>query len=326
MGEGEGPGPRATHAARSNERKVPGLNQKIQHIIKVTVIATGAPVTGLVTADFTALIRRLASPPGGDLVTDAAVWSVTEIDAGVAPGLYTYEYQPATATGRHRNDLATVNAAYQIDLPVWEDDVSGGSALSTGPYLTTRDNVKLARALTGAADDQRIDALLASVTAWAQTYCDRTFFEATYTDQKNGLDYDRLVLDETPVSSITSVHQSTAWPRAYGASELLVLDTDYLLEDADAGIIAKASGRFPEGPRTIKVVYVAGYPTIPSDLEWAAIVTIHVRLDRAKHGLYHIASENRGDGQIAFSSAIRDPDVPFDAKRTFDAHRRMRGA
>lgn len=192
--------------------------------------------------------------------------------------------------------------------------------------LATLANVKTTLGITSAGDDARINLIIPAVSAWVRTFCGRTFDSATYTDHLDGGDRAKIFLEEPPVGSITSLHVSTAWPRVYGASQLLVLDTDYTLEDGPAGIVARASGRFPEGPRTVKVVYAGGYSAVPTDLERAVIEVVSVKLQKAKTQTYHLAGENRGDGAVSFIDTISQHDVPMHALKVFEAFRLRRAA
>jgi hypothetical protein len=79
-----------------------------------------------------------------------------------------------------------------------------------------------------------------------------------------------------PISSITSIHQDPAheWP----ASTLLDPD-DYYIDTDDTGLIWLESGCFVNGPKTVQLIYTAGYSStsaVPSQVKaMAKIQTLH---------------------------------------------------
>ena len=293
------------------------LNQQVRHVVLVT--NAGSPVTGLLDASFTKSLKRRS---GSTFVADTATVTFTEIDASGSPGLYWVTYTPATATGIHY--WSATRSPYTLTPAGGEDDITGGSALSVGPYLTTRDNVKQALNIGTSTDDQRIDALLAAVTTYCQNHCSRQLVSATVTEYHDALGTDRIRLHEYPLASITSVHCSITAPRVYDATTLLSANS-YLIEGSgETGQVYRVDGaKFPTGTNTVKAVYVAGFASIPSDLEDAAIMIIAVKLRKRKDQSYHIASESRGDGSVVYTGDNVDRfDVPIHARQILDLYRR----
>lgn len=296
------------------------LNQEVRHLLRVTVVAGGAPKTGLVNADFTKTLQRKS---GNTLVADTATVVVSEIDPALFAGEYWAVYTPVTATGKHVLEIKTVSASWSVTETLFEDEITGGAAVTTGPFLSTRANVKLALALSTDGDDQRIDALLASETAEVQSYCGTLFFSASYTHDMDGSGTDQMILRERPVASVTSLYVSLDAPRVYDATTL-VASSLYVL-DQQAPIIKRIDGGFfPEGPRTVRAIYAAGYATIPSDLERAVIECISVKLAKGKSSGYHVLSENRGDGNVSFvPDGVMRHDWPLSALAVFNRYRVM---
>lgn len=153
---------------------------------------------------------------------------------------------------------------------------------------------------TNTAKDTQYTALLDAASAYLEQYCGRKFAKTTYTEYYSGNGQRALVLRQRPVWSITSVHVDHQGyfgtsPSPFGTSTLLTAGTDYSLEQDLAtvsgqpisrsglliriGTIWAEMGRqyFPGklateiGPAfgNIKVVYVAGYETLPYDLQVA---------------------------------------------------------
>lgn len=85
---------------------------------------------------------------------------------------------------------------------------------------------------------------------------------------------ERIRLSQFPCKTVTSVHESTSWPRVFDSTTLLVDGTDYLY-DAQLGELRRVSGGalicWPSGERTVQVVRIAGFtsPLATADLAGA---------------------------------------------------------
>ncbi len=152
---------------------------------------------------------------------------------------------------------------------------------------------------TDAARDTRLSTILDQVVSYMQRRIGRKLFETTYTEYYKGSGSDTLLLRQTPVQSITSVHvdpdgywgQGPGTP--YDTDDALTEGTDFALDLDDqlisgtavstsgalmriGGVWSMESGIYSnnvsQGTRpglgNIKVVYVAGYPSadIPPEL------------------------------------------------------------
>jgi hypothetical protein len=293
------------------------LNQEVRHLFRVVNIG-GSPVTGLTGVDFTSTVQRQSgTDPDMTLTADAASVSIDELDAGGLPGWFWAYYTPTTDVGIHL--LQVVEGAFTGSLGVqhrWEDLVESGTAVAAGPYLTTRANVKTALMITATDDDGRIDALLAQVTDFFHVYARRNFLSATLTQFYNGNGSRVLNLRRYPVSAVTSVHENLDEPRVYGASDLLVANTDYDFNSAN-GILYRFGGTWPSGWKTVKVVYTGGYATIPGDLERAAIEVIAAKMEKGRTRSYHVTAESHQDGSV---SGIVANDLTPSARRVLERY------
>lgn len=288
-------------------------NTEARFVIEVRGLS-GSLITGLVTANFTFDLRRES---GGSLVASGETVTIQEIGTG----LYWVKLTPASASERYR--LVVAEGAFADSasgIHEFQFEVESGFAPVGGPYLSTRDSVKTALGITGNAEDARIDALLVSVTVFAETYCGRQFFDATYTwfapVRNTGIS--ELRPPNTPVAAVTSIHVSTSIPRVYGSAELLVADTDYIV---DGDEIHRIGACWPAGIRTVRVVYDGGYAVIPSDLQRAAEEIIAAKLFKARDHQYHFTSFTRDDGGLA---GIRFDDMPDNARMVLDFYRSWR--
>jgi hypothetical protein len=136
----------------------------------------------------------------------------------------------------------------------------------TGDELTTKTLVKAMLGITTTADDDLLDQIIATESDLIKFECDRDFVATDYTEYYSG-EYGqrKLLLNNYPINSITSIHDDIDW--VYG-TDTLIDDDEYAI-DSEGGIVALDGLTFMGGLNNIKVVYNAGYTTIPSGLELA---------------------------------------------------------
>ncbi len=140
--------------------------------------------------------------------------------------------------------------------------------------LTTAATVRgYIRALTGTSEDTLLNTLIARFDDVASAWCgfpvnsnQSTFENNTYTHYFTGDGSDRLELRIHPANTITTVHVDV--DRSYGSSSL-VASSDYELFSDQGLLLLKTDsdqGSFTTGYRSVKVVYTAGYTSIPDGL------------------------------------------------------------
>jgi uncharacterized phiE125 gp8 family phage protein len=111
-----------------------------------------------------------------------------------------------------------------------------------------------------------------------ENYIGHQIKSATYTEYYNGDDTGELMLRNWPIVSITSIHIDQDGDRSWESDELINSANYYY--DADNGIIefVQATGTgptwFEPGIKNIKVIYVAGYATIPNELVHALVMYV----------------------------------------------------
>lgn len=116
------------------------------------------------------------------------------------------------------------------------------------------------------AENTRVQSLVDAATAYIEAQCNRVFASATYTHQFDGNDTRYLLLDQFPVTSITSINIDDTWTFAGGTA--LPASGDYAVH---RGVLAARRCALFQytSALAIKVVYVAGYSTIPEDIQQA---------------------------------------------------------
>lgn len=205
-------------------------------------------------------------------------------------------------------------------------DVASGDASPESGALCTLAAVKAALNIpTGTTSkDALITALIYAASDWAERYCDRTFTSTTYTEyfspgrDKRVRQYRELIPRQWPIISVTSIREDA--DRAFTDADTLLAATEDYWNDENR-IYLYGSGdwvSFAAGERTVQLVYVAGYATIPADIQRAAVmltVKLFYDSDRQKQG---ISSESLGGTTVTYT----DDDMPKAAKAILDLYRR----
>ena len=132
--------------------------------------------------------------------------------------------------------------------------------------LITIETYKQAKAIASSKDDERLGILIPSVSQLVKTYCANSFIDYVTAQKTEYITIEwttnRVQLTESPIIAVATVSQRTTTTEDY--EELTVLE-DYAV-NARADTIDKVSGNWPEGVEAVKVVYTAGYATLPADL------------------------------------------------------------
>ena len=136
------------------------------------------------------------------------------------------------------------------------------------------------RELSGTGEDTNIDQLIVFADAAIANYLgfppvsaggQATIESATYTEYLDGPTLERVSVVQLPlrpVTSITTIHDDPDW--AYGAGDL-VASTDYTLigRTGKVALVPTGSHAWSTAYRSIKVVFVAGFTTIPEEIKLA---------------------------------------------------------
>ena len=142
--------------------------------------------------------------------------------------------------------------------------------------LITLDEYKLSQGLNDLKNDDRLEILITSVSQLVKTYCANSFVDYVTEDKIEFFNVDWesniIQLTECPVISVTSVEERYN----YGADYVAITEADsefYLDLSSDSIYRTTTSGYidWAIGPGSVKVLYKAGYVTVPEDLKLAII-------------------------------------------------------
>lgn len=186
------------------------------------------------------------------------------------------------------------------------------------PDLTTLAALKEQLQMTGTGNDAFLTNLVARASAFIKTVTRRCLNQTTLTEYHDGTGDDRIRLRDWPVGTVTSVHESM--DQAWDASTL-VAASDYIVDARLGRIIRKAGVVFQRYPQSVRVIYQAGYATIPSDIEMACLeLCVSKWRRRSNEG---VQSKNLPDGSIVLFSAS---DINADLRRLLAPHMNYRMA
>jgi len=138
--------------------------------------------------------------------------------------------------------------------------------------------------LSGTGEDTLLDTLIAEAGGLIAELCAvppasvggaPSLESTTYTlyggdgaTLERGEDGAYIALHVPPVSSVTSIYDSTLWD--YGSGDL-VSSSDYVLDGANSRILTAPNGShsWTNTGRGLRVICVAGYATVPAALKYA---------------------------------------------------------
>ena len=191
--------------------------------------------------------------------------------------------------------------------------------------LITLQQYKTAEGITQPKDDKRLDVLIPSVSQLIKTYCGNSFVDFYSSNKTETFNIDwntHLVqLTESPVNAIVSAQERTSYSEAYttlttGAYEYsLDSNTDSILRTLSSG----GYKNWPKGVGAVKVVYTAGYSTLPEDLKLAVfdLVTYYLRDEhKLRQSIAGASLQNPGS-----AGQTNNVGFPDHIKRVLDLHK-----
>jgi hypothetical protein len=171
--------------------------------------------------------------------------------------------------------------------------------------LVSLQDTKTYLGTTSLSDDQ-IKLYINVATDMIETATGRRFKQTTYTDQVfDGNGENEVLLPQYPVISFTSLGKNGAHNNS--ADWEVVGAEDYWRSDDEGRLIGV--NRFYKGVGNYRATYVAGYASIPYDLQFAAMKLVKLLEDDERAA--GLVSERLGDHSVTFekgsASLEQDP-------------------
>lgn len=178
--------------------------------------------------------------------------------------------------------------------------------------LISKADYKSYMGISSTNQDPIIEFLIPKVSAFAKTYCRRSFNDWTSsakTENFNG-GIPFYVVEEQPIIEVQDLFYSTDYGQTYTVLENLV---DYVV---DGNLIVPISGEFPYYLKGYRLVYKAGYATLPPDLTLAIydLLSYYLKNDATAKS---VGRTNTTTMQIEY---ITDTALPSNIKRVLDMY------
>ena len=162
----------------------------------------------------------------------------------------------------------------------------------------TLEEAKLYMGVTASTDDDQINVFIEQSTTEMEKFAGRHLVGVTITEQISGESEPLLFLNE-PAETVTTVHVDSA--RTFAASSLLDAN-NYLI---DGATLEYLDGCWTWGQRNIKVVYAAGFATVPDEIKGWCMIEVGRRyssMNRARKALDIVDDINIEDVRTKFQT------------------------
>ena len=160
--------------------------------------------------------------------------------------------------------------------------------------LCTLENVRTYLDIPVDKKDPEKDALYQSyidrISVRMNNYCDRIFESTTYTEYYDGGGMSYLYTNQYPIISVTSINDDSGWS---WTSSTVISGVNYRVANNSRSILLK-NMRFGNYTENVKIVYIAGYATIPGDLIDACATEVVAAFKKRKDP--HITAKTADDG------------------------------
>ena len=136
------------------------------------------------------------------------------------------------------------------------------------------------------------------------------------TEYYSGDGSNTLLVDQYPITMLTSVYDDPA--RAYGADTLIDSGDLVIMPEGLACKIIYDGGVFISGVKNLKVTYIAGYITIPYNLQQACLELIAYFFKNSDENRFGVVSRTVGDGSLT----VETTDIPKSALKTLRKYKK----
>ncbi len=163
--------------------------------------------------------------------------------------------------------------------------------------------------------DAKLTLFLQAGSAWVESYCNRIFSSASYTELFHGNRSNLLNPTQWPITSVTEFR--IASDRDWTNPNSLIDPDKYEINSDQLGIVYY-SNSLPLGFNNIRLIYVAGFATIPSDLQLACLWAgewFYLHNNRGDAGRTSVGKQGESIGILA--------DIPPMIKSTLQSYKRI---
>lgn len=189
-----------------------------------------------------------------------------------------------------------------------------GSALDSTVALITSTSMATILGITaGSAEEAQMDDLINEASEYIRIETGRTALKSTtLTEYYDGDGSTVLLTRSWPIGSITSLYIDP--DRGY-ASDTLTASAYYMIDNT-LGAIKLDGETFLPGYQSIKLTYVAGYTSVPTDVQHACKSIVTFWYKQTMENRIGVSSRAEAGQSITYRDRI-----PGDAQRIIDRYR-----
>lgn len=139
--------------------------------------------------------------------------------------------------------------------------------------LCTLDDVRNYYGIEGVdnEEDAIIESIINNLSIAVENYIGRNILSRSYTDYYDGYNINKLYTNQYPITSISGVWIDSSW----SWDNDTIVDSDNYRISSDSRYIVFTDGTlYDSGEQSIKVIYTAGYTTVPGDIKQVLIEEI----------------------------------------------------
>lgn len=140
--------------------------------------------------------------------------------------------------------------------------------VSTYALATLDDVLNYMQTPKDKADDdmnKQLESLIDQMSEVFEGYCGRQFLSRSFTEYLNGTGTYYLFPKHTPITSVSGIYDNSSWE---WTETDLISGTNYRIQDDNCIVCNTTWNQYNQN---IKIVYTAGYSTIPIDVKLACI-------------------------------------------------------
>jgi hypothetical protein len=165
----------------------------------------------------------------------------------------------------------------------------------------------------------QIGFFLNMLSEFADTYIDRELLAKDHTEYHDGTGTPELMLDHYPVNSTSAtISAFIDWDFEFTSDDKI--DADDLFVDDERGILLYQNRVWPRGYRNVKVIYNAGYNSVPYDLQLSIQEAVAYFWERRQQKMW--AKESISKGETSVTRVVSS--LPQPVREVWDRYRRWR--
>lgn len=186
--------------------------------------------------------------------------------------------------------------------------------MATNQYvLCSLDNVKNFLEITVSGTDDLISELINRYSILFETYMGKNILSREYTEYYDGGGHSELFTAQYPITVVSGIWDDSDWS---WPDSTLVDATDYMITRNEDSIVFKYT-TLNDNSMNIKIIYTAGYSSIPEDIKMACIEEV-AKSYKGRQEI-NVLSKTLGDGSVSF----HETDLLSKTKLTLNRYRRI---